>query len=298
MQYWPRKRSSKSHARLRTHTSKDATPALMAGFKVGMTHVAFTPAKGMSKGQQVVWPVTVVEFPPLRVAGIALYKKDAYGKQKAGHIVDGDKFYQRIQHTKTKGSLEGIKLEGIDSIRLIVQTQPNLTGIGRKKPDVFEMTIGGTPEEQFAFAKEKFGKDISLPDVLQEGMLVDAHAVTTGKGFQGPVKRFGVAIRSHKSEKTKRGPGAIGPWRGGKMTKVPMAGQMGYHTRTERNKLVIQVGNEPEKINPKGGFQGYGVVKNPYALFRGSLPGPDKRLIKFTLTKGKEEAPALTYIKQ
>ncbi len=298
MQYWPRKRSSKSHARLRTNAPKEAKPSFMAGFKVGMTHVAFIPAKGNSKGQQVVWPVTVVEFPPLRVAGISLYKKDAYGKHKAGHVVDGDKFYQRIQHTKKKGSLEGIKLEGIDSLRLIVQTQPNLTGIGRKKPDVFEMALGGTPEEQFAFAKEKFGKDITLQDVLQEGMLVDAHAVTKGKGFQGSVKRFGVAIRHHKSEKSRRSPGAIGPWRGGKMTKVPMAGQMGYHTRTERNKLLVQIGSEPEKINPKGGFQGYGMVKNPFALFRGSLPGADKRLIKFTLTKGKEEAPTLSHVSQ
>ncbi|MBI4143672.1 50S ribosomal protein L3 [Candidatus Woesearchaeota archaeon] len=295
MQYWPRKRAKKHHARVRQH----AKPIIFAGYKVGMTHAMFTDSRPNSnfKGMQVNWPVTVVECPPLRIAGIALYTKDDYGTHKAGQIIHPDKEFQRIQHAKNNGTLDNIKPENYSSIRLIAQTQPKLTAIGKKKPELFEITLKGTPQEQLETAKQKLGKEITLKEALQAGAHLDTHAVTKGKGYAGPVKRFHVAIRQHKSEKTKRGIGTLGPWHGANMTKVAHAGQLGFQTRTERNKLLITIGHETEKINQKAGFARYGNVKNEYALFKGSLPGSIKRLIKFTQGTKKPEHIQLTWIK-
>jgi len=91
-------------------------------------------------------------------------------------------------------------------------------------------------------------KDISVKDVLSAGSYVDARAITVGKGTQGPVKRFGVNLRSHKSEKTIRGPGSLGSWiaQGHTMYRMAFAGQMGYHHRhkqqldtSHRNQLPL-----------------------------------------------------------
>ena len=55
---------------------------------------------------------------------------------------------------------------------------------------------------------------------------------------------------------------------------------MGYQQRTEFNKRVIKIGENPDGINPAGGFLHYGLVRNNYVLIKGSIPGPAKRLIR------------------
>jgi large subunit ribosomal protein L3 len=189
-----------------------------------------------------------------------------------------------------------------DECRLLVHTQPALTGIGKKKPEIFELTLQGSAEEQLSRAKELMGKEIAVSDMLSAGQLVDVRSVSTGKGTQGPVKRFGIGIRSHKSEKTKRGPGSLGPWKGQGhiMHKIAYAGQMGFQQRTEYNKWIMGIGEDPKRINPKGGFLRYGVVKNPYILLKGSVPGPSKRLLRLSAAlrpdrKVPTEPPQIIY---
>ena len=152
-----------------------------------------------------------------------------------------------------------------------------------------------------AFAKEKLGKEITVSDVFKEGQQVDIHAITTGKGTQGPMRRFGIALRHHKSEKSRRNPGSLGAWRGQGhiMWRVAHAGKMGYHLRTEYNKQVLKIGSKPEEINVKGGFIQYGNVKNTYVLLKGSVGGTQKRLIRFNeamrAKKNPVEAPQIAY---
>ena len=55
---------------------------------------------------------------------------------------------------------------------------------------------------------------------------------------------------------------------------------MGYHTRTEFNKMILKIGNNPSEITPKSGFPHYGILKNDYIILKGSVPGPVKRLVK------------------
>ena len=147
------------------------------------------------------------------------------------------------------------------------------------------------------------GKEIAVSDIFAAGSIVDAHSVTTGRGTQGPVKRFGINLRAKKSEKSVRNPGSIaGGWKGQQhmMYRVAFAGQTGYHTRTDYNKTIMLIDSDVDKVNPKGGITHYGQVKNTYILVKGSVPGPKKRLIKLAkaVRSDKEsiEAPALEYI--
>ncbi len=190
-----------------------------------------------------------------------------------------------------------------DDLRLIVYSQPKLTGIGKKKPQLFEMGVGGKKEEKVKAAKELLGKEVSVKDVFKEGQQIDIHGITRAKGLQGPVRRFGVGLRHHKSEKTRRGPGSLGAWQaqGHTMYRVAHAGRMGYHQRIEFNKWLLRIGTEPKEINPKGGFLRYGVVKNHYLLVKGSVAGTPRRSVIMTFpmresTKIPSEAPVINYV--
>lgn len=308
MQFWPRKRAKRAQARIRSWPqSQKAQPVGFAGYKVGMTTCIVPDNRkvGKSKGDDIAFPVTVIECPPVKVLGMRLYKKDGYGLKVAGQFMaKGDKeLARRLRLPKQDIKMEDVNPADYSDIRLLVYTQPSKTNIGKKKPEVFELGLGGNNEEKFNYAKEKLGKEIMLSEVFEEGQQVDTHAITKGKGFQGPVKRFGVGLRSHKSEKVKRGPGSLGGWKaqGHFMYRIAHAGQMGYHTRSELNKWIVKISDKPEEINPKGGFLKYGDVKNQYILLKGSTQGTTKRLVKFVQAmrpnkKISKETPNLKYI--
>lgn len=309
MQYWPRKRAARAYPRVRSWVAaKEALPLGFSGYKVGMTHVMLVDnrAKSLSKGQEIAVPVTVLECPPVKIAALRFYKKTLQGSKvvKEIHVKVDKELKRKITSAKKTGEteLDAINPQEYSTMRILVYTQPKCTGIGKKKPELFELALGGSPAEQLAYAKQQLGKEIRVSEVFKAGQLVDTVAVTKGKGFQGPVKRFGVSLRSHKSEKTKRGPASLGAWCGQAhmMYRVAHAGQMGYHTRTEWNKWIIKISDKPEEINPKGGFIRYGNVKSDYILIKGSVQGATKRLIRFNKPKRPDqlvpkEAPTLTY---
>ncbi|MBS3132282.1 50S ribosomal protein L3 [Candidatus Woesearchaeota archaeon] len=308
MQFWPRKRAKRQYARVRSWaSSKDAKALGFAGYKVGMTHaiIADNRKNSKTKGQGISCPLTIIECPPLKVISARFYKNSDYGLKVASEVFSqsSDKELERKITLPKSIEKKFEDMADFDDVTIMVYTQPKLTGIGKKKPEIFEIAIGGKKEDKAAFAKEKLGKEISLKDVFNAGQQVDIHAVTKGKGFQGPVKRFGVSIRSHKSEKTKRGPGTLGGWKAQAhfMYRVAHAGQMGYHLRTEYNKWIVRIGEKPEEINANGGFHEYGVVKNAYLLVKGSVAGAKKRLVRInTSTRPNRgipaEAPSVQYI--
>lgn len=308
MQYWPRKRAVRQYPLVKSWANVQEPKLLgFAGYKAGMFHIIVTDNRKTSptKGQDISIPVTVLECPPLKVASVRFYKTDVYGKKAAKDImakVDKELGRRISMPKKIKEDMQKINPSEYDDMTLLVYTQPKLTGIGKKVPEIFEVAIGGDMKTKFEFAKNVFGKEITVEDVFKEGQNLDVHAVTKGKGFQGPVKRFGVSLRSHKSEKTKRGPGSLGGWRGQGhvMYRVAHAGQMGYHTRMEHNKMLIKIEKDLSRINPKGGFNKYGVIRNTCLLMKGSLPGPSKRLIRLCRatrdSKSAAEAPAIQQI--
>src|SRR3989338_2717432 len=216
MQFWPRVRARYRYARIRNWpASKEQKPLGFAGYKAGMTHLLITDNRqhSLTKGTDIFCPVTVVECPPLKTASIHFYKQTSNGSQLISEIIaenlDKETSRKIIQANKNKGKEQA----DFDFIRVLCYSQHKLTGIGKKNPDIFEIAIGGTKEQQLAYAKEKLGKEIGISEVLKEGKQLDTHSITTGKGFQGPVRRFGVTLRHHKSEKSRRNPGSLGAWR-------------------------------------------------------------------------------------
>ena len=310
MQFWPRKRAASQIPRIRhVGKSNEPKPLAFAGYKVSMAHVIAVDnrANALTKGERIAYPVTILECPSIKIAAINFYKKDAYGLSLSTCFIS-TKLDKELSRSiplpkKTKVSLEAIKPEEYHDIRAVVYTQPKLTGIGKKKPELFEIPLGGSVKDKFNWLKENLSKEINFKDIFKPGHLVDVRAVSRGKGIQGPVKRFGVKIRQHKSEKTKRGPGSLGAWKGQghMMYRVAHAGQTGYHQRTEYNKWILKIGDKPEDINSKSGFKHYGVVRNSYVILKGSVPGPNNRLILLTEPlrpdkKVPKEAPTIIQI--
>ena len=304
MQFWPRVRAKKGYARVNSF-AYEKEPKLLgfAGYKAGMSHLLIEDNRKTSttKGEDIFCPVTIIECPPIKIYSVRFYKNNQLKTEVVNPNLNKE-LIRKVIISKKKADINKIKLEDYDDLKLIVYTQPRLIKL-KKKPEIFELAVGGILEDKFKFAKENLDKEILLENVFQEGQQVDIHSITKGKGFQGPVKRFGVAIRQHKSEKTKRGPGSLGGWKGQGhvMYRVAHAGQMGYHKRTEYNKRIIRISNDPKEINPKDGFVNYGTVKTSFVLVKGSIPGHKKRLIIFTKAtrpnkKIPGEAPSISYV--
>ncbi len=307
MQFYPRVRAAREYPRLRTHPAiKEAKPTSFAGYKVGMTHLIVTDnlPNSLTKGQELFVPVTIIECPPLKVSSLKFYKHFPNGLHVVGEVfaehIDKE-FSRKTIKPKATGKIEDVK--DFDDVRLVAHTQPKLTGIGKKMPEVFEVTVGGSKEEKLNYAKEKLGKEITVKDVFKEGQQLDIHAVTRGKGLQGPMKRFGISRRSHKSEKSIRNPGSLGAWQaqGQTMWRIAHAGKMGFHTRTEYNKWLLRIGEKPEELRTNGGILHYGVVKNPYLLVKGGIAGPVKRLVRLSDAirsnpKIPKNAPEIQYV--
>jgi len=285
LQFWPRKRSKKPYAKVHNWADSNGNKILgFAGYKVGMKHVTYTDERphSISKGETVSDAVTIIECPPLKVYSIRFYEKDSNGFRVISEVF-AEKTDKELLR-KLKPSKKGSQPVLFDDVKIIVYTQPRLTGIGKKKPEVFELGISGKDKiEKFELAKNLLGKEIKLSDVFKNGQYVDVHSITKGRGHQGPVKIFGVKIRQHKSEKTKRGPGTLGAWTPKRtFWGTAMAKKHGFFKRTEYNKQIYKIGGKPEEVNTKSGYLHYGNIKNDYLLLKGSVGGSAKRLIIIT----------------
>jgi large subunit ribosomal protein L3 len=262
-------------------------------------------------GKEVVRSATVIETPPLLIIGIRAYKKTPYGLKHLTEAwmkdppVDLDRVLVLPDNFDTDSMVQKLQnsLDKITAIRVITATQPKQASLAKKKPDITEIEIGGaTISKQLEYAKALLGKTVTTEEVFKEGQYTDIAAVTTGKGFQGPVKRWGVTILQHKSRKTKRGIATLGPWKPTHvMYSVPRAGQMGYHQRTEYNKRILKIGKDGKDITVKGGYIRYGQLKGPYILIEGSIPGTEKRPIRLRHParppkETPETPPQVTYV--
>ena len=298
LQFWPRKKSKRIYANVKfLRGDKDNKLLGFIGYKVGMTHLHYISQNPHIKQKiETVSPVTVIECPPLKPFSLRFYKKSGYGSEVITEILSKNlekELSRKI--TLPKKQKEQIP-EKFDYLKLLVYTQPKSTGIGKKKPEIIELGMSGDLE----FAKSLLNKkEIKIDEVFKENQYVDIHAITKGKGNQGPVKRFGISLKQHKSEKGTRRVGSLGNWTA-KTWRVAHAGQMGYSKRTEYNKLIFKIGNDNNEINQKGGFHKYGNVKNDYVLLKGSIAGSKKRAIIMTEPiRNKKVFPAnITSIKK
>lgn len=297
MAHRPRKRAKNQNASVNWQPEEEKRVLGFAGYKVGMTHVSHVDqTESPAKGQEVVSAATVVEVPPLVVYGVRCYN----GVNSVGDILTDDEKILKKLRIKQKKKKE-IKEDGVKEVRILAYAQPEKTGFGKKHIESMELGCGGKDaKEQLEYAKSLLGKEIKFSEVFKPGEFVDIVAVTKGKGWQGPVKRFGAAIQRRKATGKRRHVGTLGPFRPGYvMYTAPQAGQMGYHKRTEFNKEIIKIGDNVDEINPSSGFNKYGFVKGDYVVLRGSVPGPVKRMVKLRLATrrpGAVKEPQLIYL--
>jgi large subunit ribosomal protein L3 len=265
-----------------------------AGYKAGMTHLTYIDdTESPNKGTEVFASATVVECPPLTIFGIRGYKNS----QVVGDLLVADeKVLSIIGISKKKNSK--FSAEDVDEVFVLAFARPDLASFGKKTPERMEIAVGGKDAaEKFEYATSLLGKEIKVSEVFKPGEFVDAIAITKGKGWQGTVKRFGTSVQRRKATGKRRHIGSLGAWHPGYVHyTVPMAGQMGYHKRTEINKRIMKMGL-PEEINPLGGFTHYGVLRNDYLLVKGSLAGPQKRLIRFRKAVRIDAAPKVPQIR-
>ncbi|MFA4983568.1 MAG: 50S ribosomal protein L3 [Candidatus Micrarchaeia archaeon] len=268
-----------------------------AGYKAGMTHLTYIDdTESSTKGTEVFASATILECPPMAVYGIRGYKR---GDVKGDMLVSDEKILKEIGITKKKDVK--FSASDVDDVFVLVYTRPAATGFGKKTPERMEIAVGGKDvSEKFEYANSLLGKEVKAADVFKPGEFVDSIAITIGKGWQGTVKKFGTAVQRRKTTGKRRHIGSLGAWHPGYVQyTVPRPGQMGYHKRTEINKRIMKMG-APSEINPAGGFSHYGVLKNDYILIKGSIAGPQKRLIRLRRASRKTatavKVPEIKYI--
>lgn len=284
---WPRKRSKTQNPSLYWPKKEDKRVLGFAGYKAGMTHVSYVDqSESPTKGKEIVSAATVLEVPPLVVYGIRGYKKGG----SAGDILCDDEKILKSAGIKKGKSKKELNADELSDVRLLVAMQPSKTGFGKKHPEKCEIGCGGEDiSGKLEYAKGLIGKELKFSEVFKPGEYVDVTAVTKGKGWQGPVKRFGIKIQRRKATGKRRHVGTLGAFHPAYIIyTVPQAGQMGYHRRTEINKLILHSGEKTEEVNPISGFPKYGKLKNDYVIIKGSIAGPAKRLVKLRLAMRKD----------
>ncbi len=274
--YRPRGRAKSLIPRIRTWPKIQAEKPTILGFpafKAGTVHSITTDdrAKTPNFGKPLYNVSSVLSAPEVEVKGIRLYGRET-----------GNDFPLTDIKSDPQASLAKAPMDRTTRVAALVSVIPSETGLSQKKPIVFEVGVGGAGvREQADYVAGLVGKKVKFADVFRPGMYVDVLGITKGKGFEGPVTRFGVKRKQHKSRKSVRAVGVIGPWHpAAVMYTIARAGQMGFHQRTETGKRILMVGNAKEKaITPAGGFLHFGEVRGDYAVLRGSVPGPASRFV-------------------
>ncbi len=285
LQFWPRKRASKFLPSVNWKSINSGKNIKgFIGYKAGMVSVEvkdMTP-NSMTKDKRIVIPSTVIECPPMKIFSIRFYKNGKVAKDiLLEHL---DKELKRVVKIPKSGKPipENLNSGECDDVSVIAYSQVKKAKI-KKAPDLTEIGLVGTIEEKLEFIKSHLNKEIQISEVFSQGELIDIRGLTKGKGFSGPVKRFGITLRVHKSEKGLRKVGSIGPWHPARVTfRVPMAGQLGMFTRIHYNQKILQITKSEDSEGKLKNIKNYGDTNSDYIIVYGSVQGPAKRQILLT----------------
>ena len=209
--------------------------------KVGMTQI-------FNENGELT-PVTVLQAGPCYVTQIKTVENDGYSAVQVGFVDKKDKIINRDANGKKE-----------------IRNRPGVTKAEKGHFD--KAGVSGkrfVREFKFDNADDYKLADEIKADIFAEGDLVDATAISKGKGFQGAIKRHGQhrGPMTHGS-KFHRHQGSNGscstPSRVFKGKKMP--GHMGNVQVTVQNLQIVKVDAE-----------------NNLLLVKGSVPGPKKSLI-------------------
>lgn len=278
LQFWPRKRAKRFLPSVNWDVLKGEGFLGFIGYKVGMATAITkdsTP-KSMTLGKKIAVPVTFLEVPHMKIYSVRFYKN---GKVITEVVVSNDKDLKKIVKVMKTSAKTIDEIKDFDDIRIIAYSLPKETSV-KKTPDIAEIGIGG--KDKLNFVKNYIGKEISFSEVLK-GDLFDVRGLTKGKGLSGPVDRFGISLKQHKSEKGVRKPGSLGPWHPARVIfRVPLSGQLGMFSRLHYNLRVLgssTTSKDKVKLKP---FKNYGNIKTDYLIMYGSVQGPAKRQVLLT----------------
>ena len=194
-------------------------------------------------------PVTVLQAGPCVVTQIKTVENDGYSAVQVGYIDKKD----RIVNKDANGKKEIRNRHGVTKAEKGHFDKAGVSG----KRFVREFKFENAGDYKLA--------DEIKADIFAEGDIVDATAISKGKGFQGAIKRHGQhrGPMAHGS-KFHRHQGSNGscstPSRVFKGKGMP--GHMGHVQVTVQNLEVVKVD-----------------VENNLLLIKGSVPGPKKSLI-------------------
>jgi large subunit ribosomal protein L3e len=289
------------------------------GYKAGMTHVVREVDKPGSKlhKKDIVEAVTVLETPPLKIAGFVGYIETPKGL-KSFKTVWADNlpeeflrnYYKNWYKSKKKAFSKYFALrknfqlffnKDCDQIkkfskviRCICYSVIKKSGMKQKKAKIFEIQVnGGSISDKISFCLKLIGNEVAIDDIFKKNESIDVIGITKGKGFEGVVTRWGVTKLPRKTHRGARKVACIGSWHPARVSfTVPRAGQNGYHHRTQTNLKIYKIGKSTDnfngsteydlsekKITPMGGFPYYGIVKSDFIMLKGCVMGPKKRLI-------------------
>jgi large subunit ribosomal protein L3 len=293
----PRARAKSLEARIRTWPNpveeKQITFLGFAGFKAGGISVLTIDDRDKTPnfGKHLLNSSTVIVTPPMKIVGIRGYHEDIYGKHAIFDIQSKDLPKELSRKFSSNDKNDAIKkaesdLAKTSFIVAVAAILPNDANLSQKKPFVFEIPVSSKDNTtSYNYLKDHLGKEVRIGEVFAQGQYIDVSGITRGKGVEGPITRFGVKRKQHKSRKSVRAVGTLGPISPAVvMYTVPRQGQRGFHQRTEYNKRILLMASSgkdtQDTINPSGGFKHFGVVRGDYIIVRGSIPGVPKRLVK------------------
>nr|AJS12989.1 50S ribosomal protein L3P, large subunit ribosomal protein L3 [uncultured archaeon] len=224
LQFWPRKRVSKFLPSVNWKSIGSGKNIKgFIGYKAGMfsAEVKDLTPNSMTKDKKIILPTTVIECPPMKILSIRFYKNGKVAKDILAEHIDKE-LKRRIKVPKQgKNPSENLNLKinpgEYEDVSILAYSEVRKTNL-KKTPDLTEIGLTGTIDDKLNFVKAHLNKDISVGEVFSQGELVDVRGLSKGKGFAGPVKRFGIHLRFHKSEKGVRKVGSIGPWHPARVT--------------------------------------------------------------------------------
>lgn len=280
LQFWPRKRAQKFLPRV-NWDAIDSSKHLKGFicYKAGMVSafVKNTTPDSATKDKNITIPCTILECPPMKIFSVRFYKNKKVAKDFLVENLDKE-LKRKVKIPKTKKAPD-LDVKDYDDVRIIAYSVVKKSGL-KKTPDMVEVGMNGNLEEKVKWVKEHLNKEISVENIFEKGQLIDARGLTKGHGFSGPVKRFGIKLKFHKSEKGQRRPGTLGPWHPARVTfRVPMAGQLGMFTRVVYNNIVVDIGKSDGKFK---NIKNYGDLKTDFILVKGSVQGSAKRQLVLT----------------
>ena len=318
--FLPKKRCQRGKGKIKSFPKDDPKKSChmtaSIGFKAGMSHVVREvdlPGSKLNK-KDVVEGVTIIETPPLEVAGFVGYINTPKGL-RAFKTIWSDKlsegfrrnYYKNWYKSKKKAFSsyksrdEFLMVENLNkikkycsTIRLIAASKVKDIGLKLKKSKILEIQInGGSLLEKIVFSEKLLGKKIPIDSIFSQNEMIDVIGITKGKGFEGVITRWGVTKLPRKTHRGSRKVACVGSWHPTRVSyTVPRAGQNGFHHRTQINSKIYKIGKgsdnangstendvDKKKITPIGGFPYYGVVNNDFIMVKGSVVGTKKRCL-------------------